>query len=132
MILHVFSSEEAIKASSCSNGAIKARLEGARLRFAKVKAASFDIFSSLVVRDPVAISPIRRSMHLYCDAMRTFRAEAVSLSEIVQRISRQPSRVSMFGLTSRFTRFCMSESFRVSRYLSLPAERLSLLIHSMH
>ena len=65
MILHVFSSDEAIKASSCSKGAIKARLEGARFRFARVKAANFEIFSSLVVRDPVAIKPIKRSMHLY-------------------------------------------------------------------
>ena len=105
MILHVFSSDEAIKASSCSKGAIKALFEGARLRFARVKAASFEIFSSLVVNDPVAIRPIKRSMHLYCDAMRTFKAETVSLSEIVHKISRQPSRVSTLGLTSKFTKF---------------------------
>ena len=132
MILHVFSSDEAIKASSCSKGAIKALFEGARFRFARVKAASFEIFSSLVVNDPVAIRPIKRSMHLYCEAMRTFRADAVSLSEIVHKISRQPSRVSTLGLTSKLTKFWMSESLSVSKYLSLPADRLSLRMHSMH
>ena len=132
MILQVFSSEEAIKASSCSNGTIKALFDGAKLRLASVSAASFEIFSSLAVSEPVATSPISRSMHLCYDAILTFKAEVVSLSEIVQRISRQPSRVSTLELISRLTRFWMSASLRVSRYLSLPADRLSRRMHSTH
>ena len=105
MILHVFSSEAATKASSCSNGAIRARFFGARLRFAKVSAASFDIFSSFVVKEPVAIRPISLSIHRCYEAIFSFSSELVSLSEIVQSISRQPSRVSKFELTRRLTRF---------------------------
>ena len=105
MILHVFSSEAATKASSCSNGAIRARFFGARLRFAKVSAASFDIFSSFVVKEPVAIRPISLSIHRCYEAIFSFSSEFVSLSEIVQSISRQPSRVSKFELTRRLTRF---------------------------
>lgn len=62
------SSELAIKAKSYSYGAIRARLPGAILRFAKVKAASLLIFSSVTPdygsQLPAAIKPISLSMHL--------------------------------------------------------------------
>ena len=130
--MQVFSSDEAINASSCSKGTINALFDGAKLRLARVRAASFEIFSSLAVSEPVATSPISRSMHRYYDAILTFNAEVVSLSEIVQRISRQPSRVSTLELIRRLTKFCMSASLRVSRYRSLPADRLSRRMHSTH
>ena len=131
MILHVFSSEAAIRASSCSYGTIRGRFAGARFRFARVRAASLEIFSSLRVRDPHATSPISLSTHLYCWAILTLRDDAVSESLIVQRISRQPSLVSILGLTSKLTRDWMSVSRSFSRYFSFPADRDSLLRHSI-
>ena len=105
-----------MRASSCSKGAIRALFFGARLRLASVSAASFDIFSSLVVKEPVAMRPTKRSMQRCCDAIFSLSSEFVSRSLIVQRISRQPSLVSKFELTSRLTRFCMSRSFRLLLY----------------
>ena len=154
MILQVLSSVAAIKASSYSNGAIRARFFGARFRLASVKAASFDIFSSLVVKLPVATSPMRRSMQRDWLAIFSLSSVFYSWSLIVQRISRQPSLVSRFELTSKFTKFCKSLSFTAalalrgfsleeflplsttrnwfSRYFSFPEERLSLRRHSTH
>ena len=78
MILHVFSSEAAIKASSCSKGAIKALFFGAKLRLARVRAANFEIFSSLVVKEPVAIRPMSLSTQRYCEAIFSLSSELAS------------------------------------------------------
>jgi hypothetical protein len=74
------------------------------LRLARVKAASFEIFSSLAVNEPEEIKLIKRSMQRYYEAILTLSEVVVSLSEIVQRISKQPSLVSIFGLTSKLTK----------------------------
>ena len=102
--MHVFSSDAAIRANSCSNGTIRGLFAGARFKFARVRAANLEIFSSFRVSEPHATSPIRRSTHRYYYAILTLRDDAVSESLIVHKISRQPSRVSMLGLTSRLTR----------------------------
>ncbi len=105
MILQVFSSDAAIRANSCSNGAIKALFLGAMFKFARVRAANFEIFSSFDVKLPVAIRPMSLSMHRCWLAIFSLSSELVSRSLIVHRISRQPSRVSKLELTNRFTRF---------------------------
>lgn len=79
-------------------------MDGAKLRLARVRAASFDIFSSLAVKEPDEIKLIKRSMQRCYEAILTFSEVVVSLSEMVQRISKQPSLVSIFGLTSKFTK----------------------------
>ena len=104
MILHVRSSVAAIRANSCSYGAIKWRLLGARFRLANVRAANFEIFSSTAVYAPVTIRPISLSMHRCFFAILTLRF--VCRSEIVNKSSRTPSRVSKFRLTSRLTNRC--------------------------
>jgi len=111
-ILLVRSSQLAIKASSCSYGAMRLLLAGAMFKFAKVKALNFAIFSSVTVGLtpckptesllPAAINPINLSMHLYCCAILTLRLELES--DIVQRISSTPSLVSMLGLTNKLTK----------------------------
>jgi len=109
-------------------------LAGAKLRFARVKAANLEIFSSLGVYgkpcDPEATIPMSLSIHLLEFAIFTLRV--VFLSEMVHRISKQPSLVSRFLLSNRFTRTYICWSFISSRYSSFPADKLSLLKHSMH
>ena len=105
MILEVFSSLAAMRTSSCSNGAIKALFDGAKFKLANVSAANFEIFSSLCVSEPEEMRPMSRSMHRCYAAILTLSDVVVSLSEMVQRISKQPSLVSTLGLIRRFTRF---------------------------
>jgi hypothetical protein len=106
--LQVRSSELAISANSYSNGTIKARLPGAIFKFPNVSAASLLTFSSVIPvaasHVPAAISPINLSIHLCYDAILSFSvALFVSLSEIVQRISSDASRVSILEETNWFT-----------------------------
>ena len=75
MILQVFSSEAAMSANSCSKGAIRALFLGARFRLARVRAASLEIFSSHVVRDPVAMRPINLSTQRYYEAIFSLSSE---------------------------------------------------------
>lgn len=101
MILQVRSSVAAISANSCSYGAIKCRLLGAKFRLAKVSAANFDIFSSTAVCAPVAIRPISLSIHRCFLAILTLRL--VYRSEMVNNSSSTPSRVSVLRQTSKLT-----------------------------